>query len=72
MSWAKLGRVTGNLSIYLRVRRGVLEQGLKAREDKMQLKNFVLGQVGASYRESIDLFKGAPRGIRTRIEGQGR
>ena len=34
-----LGRVTGNLSIYLRVNRGVLEQGLKAREDKMQLKN---------------------------------
>ena len=31
--------------------------------------NFVLGRVTG---ESIDLFKGAPRGIRTRIEGQGR
>ena len=28
-----LGRVTGNLSIYLRVRRRVLEQGLNAMED---------------------------------------
>ena len=28
--------------------------------------------LGASYGESIDLYKGAPRGIRTRIEGQGR
>ena len=28
--------------------------------------------LGASYGESIDLYKGAPWGIRTRIEGQGR